>query len=193
MPSTPKIEQVEILTQLSDDPHVTFSPWEMDVQDAATTLARSLHPLGLLSSILTARQWEDYPGNATTDAQGQVQIAPRYTPPAYTEINANMSSVQLYIAKEKNDKLQLWMDASDVLKRAVNKSLGESVREIITVKTSRFHQNSLKLRMTSMLKAVEDMNKHIAALTKLFTISETAGSVVDEDDKVDYFRDSLSV
>ncbi len=52
-------------------------------------------------------------------------------------------------------------------------------------------KTALKLRMTRMLKAVEDMDKHIAALTKLFTISERAGSVVDEDDKVDYFRDSL--
>jgi hypothetical protein len=109
----------------------------MDRQDATTIFARSLHPLGLLSSILTARQWEDNPGNATMDAQGQVQIAPRYTPPACTELDPNMSSVQLYIAKEKNDKLQLWIDASDVLKRVVIKSLGESVREIITVKTSR--------------------------------------------------------
>ncbi len=107
MPSMPKIDTVEIPTPLSDDPHVNFYPWEMDVQDAATTLARPLHPLGLLSSILTARQWEDYPGNTTTDAQDQVQTAPRYTPPAYTELDPNMSSVQLYIAKEKNDKLQL--------------------------------------------------------------------------------------
>jgi hypothetical protein len=99
-----------------------------------------LHPLGLLSSILTARQWKDYPGNATTDAQGQAQIAPRYTPPAYKELDPNMSSVQLYVAKDRNDKLRIWMDASDVLKRAVIKSLGESVREIITIKTSRFQQ-----------------------------------------------------
>jgi hypothetical protein len=65
MPSKPKVDPVEILTPLSDDPHVNFYPWEMGVQDASTTLARSLHPLGLLSRILTARQWEDYPGNAT--------------------------------------------------------------------------------------------------------------------------------
>jgi DNA polymerase III psi subunit len=38
---------------------------------------------------------------------------------------------------------------------------------------------------------VEELDKHIAALTKLFTISETAGSIVDEHHKVDYFRDSL--
>jgi hypothetical protein len=105
------------------------------------------------------------------------------------------------------------MDVSDVLKRAVIKSLGESVREIITIKRSRFQQitvaeiiarvrarfgklqkdtkTALKLKMNSMLKAVEDMDKHISALTKLFTISETAGSVVDDDTIVDYFRDSL--
>jgi hypothetical protein len=51
-----------------------------------------------------------------------------------------MNSVQLHIAKESNDRLQLWMDASDVLKRDVIKSLGAAVREIITVKTAHFQQ-----------------------------------------------------
>jgi hypothetical protein len=41
-----------------------------------------------------------------------------------------------------------------------------------------------------MLKSVADLDKHISALTKNFTISETAGSAIDED-KVDYFRDSV--
>jgi hypothetical protein len=117
MPSTSKIDNVEILTALSNDLHVNFYPWEMNVQDAATTLARTLYPLDLLSRTLNDRQWEweDYPGNTTTDPQGQVHIAPRYTPPAYTELDPQMNSVQLYIAKESNDRLQLWMDASDVL------------------------------------------------------------------------------
>ena len=79
----------------------------MDVQDAATTLARTLHSLGLLSSILTDRKWEDYPGNNTTDPQGHLQTAPRYTPPAYSELDPQMNSVHFYIAKESNDRLQL--------------------------------------------------------------------------------------
>jgi hypothetical protein len=105
------------------------------------------------------------------------------------------------------------MDASDVLKRAVikSKSLGESVREIITIKTSRFQQinygcgnhresaSTLWQATKRYQNSPQDENdkhvksrvKHIAALTKLFTISERAGSVVDEDNKVDYFRDSL--
>ncbi len=45
-----------------------------------------------------------------------------YTPPAYKELDPQMNSVQLYIVKESNDRLQLWMDASDVLKRAVMSS-----------------------------------------------------------------------
>jgi hypothetical protein len=109
------------------------------------------------------------------------------------------------------------MDASNVLKRAVIKSLGESVREIITVKTSRFqqitvaeiiktalklsantvwqapkgHQNSPQAENDKHVESREFLDKHIATLTKLFTISETVGSIFDEDDKVDYFRDSL--
>jgi hypothetical protein len=30
MPSTPKVDHVEVLTQLSDDPYVNFYQWEMD-------------------------------------------------------------------------------------------------------------------------------------------------------------------
>jgi hypothetical protein len=154
----------------------------------------------LLSSILNDRQWEDCPTIHAPSVHGT-------RPPTWRP------SKQLFITKEKNDKLQLWLDASDVLKCAVTKSLGESVCDTITTKTSRFQQitvaeiikrvrarfgklqkdtkTAIKLRMTNMLKTVEELDKHIAALTKLFTISETAGSIVDEHHKVDYFRDSL--
>jgi hypothetical protein len=115
-----------------------------------------------------------------------------------------MSSVQLCIAKESNDRLQLWMAASNALKCAVIKNLGAAVREIITVKTARIQQmsvaeiiaakvrtrfgklqkdtkTSLKLKMASMLKTVEDLNTHMAVPTKNFNISESAGLLVDED------------
>ncbi len=125
-----------------------------------------------------------------------------------------MSSVTLYIAKESNDRLQLWMDSADVLKRAVIKSLGAAVRDIITVKKAAGFQqmsvaeiiakvrirfdtlqkgtkSSLKLKMASMLKTVEDLDTHIAALTRNFIISDTVGLLVHEDHRVDYFRDSV--
>jgi hypothetical protein len=49
----------------------------------------------------------------------------------------------LYIAQEPNEKLQLWMDSSDAIKRAVIKILGAVVCEITTVKTARFQQMSV--------------------------------------------------
>jgi hypothetical protein len=42
-----------------------------------------------------------------------------------------------------------------------------------------------------MLKTVEELDTHIATLTRNFNISETTGLLVDEDHRVDYFRDSL--
>ncbi len=168
MPSTTKVDNVEIPTPLSD------------VQDAATTLTRTFYPFSLLSSIPDTRHRRTRNWTQT-----------------------NMNFVQLHIAKESNDRLQLWMDASsNVLKCAVIKSLGEAVHQIITVKTSRFQQimvaeiiARVRTRFGKLQKdtktAVEDLDKQIAALTKFFNISEMAGLVVDEDHKVDYFRDSL--
>ncbi len=42
-----------------------------------------------------------------------------------------MTSVELYVAKSNNDKLQLWIDTGEALKRAVIKSLGRVVRQVV--------------------------------------------------------------
>ena len=54
---TASVKTVEILTTLEEDPHVNFFPWEMDVHDTAASMAKSLHPNGLLSAVLTDEQW----------------------------------------------------------------------------------------------------------------------------------------
>jgi hypothetical protein len=71
MANKSKIGTVKILSTLEDNPQVNFFPWEMDVQDAAATLARTLHQLGLclLSLVLTDRQCT---GSTTVDGQGKV-------------------------------------------------------------------------------------------------------------------------
>jgi hypothetical protein len=79
--STTTVKNVEILTTLEDDPHVTFFSWEVDVQDVASGMAKSIHQHGLLSEILTDAQWAAYPGNSTTDQAGNMQIAARFQPP----------------------------------------------------------------------------------------------------------------
>ncbi len=50
------VKEVEILTTLEEDPHVTFFPWEADVQDIAAGMSKSLYPLDLLSAVLTNEQ-----------------------------------------------------------------------------------------------------------------------------------------
>ena len=61
------VKPVEILTTLDQEPNVNFFPWEMDVQDVAAGMAKSLHDQGLLSAILTDEQWDAHPGNSVVD------------------------------------------------------------------------------------------------------------------------------
>ena len=50
------VKHVQILTSLEQDPHVNFSPWEIDVQDTAASMAKSIHPLGLLSEVFHSKR-----------------------------------------------------------------------------------------------------------------------------------------
>jgi hypothetical protein len=50
---TPTPKNVEILTSLAEEPYVAFPPLKFDVQDTASGLAKSIHPMGLLSIILS--------------------------------------------------------------------------------------------------------------------------------------------
>jgi hypothetical protein len=139
--TTTAVKSVEILTTLEEDPHVAFFAWESDVQDIASGMAKSIHPLGLLSHILTDEQWAAYPDN-TTIVNGQSQIALRFKPKAYVEIEDTMSNAELYVAKSVNDRSQLWIDSAETLKRAVIKSLGRVVRQIVRAPKVRFHGQS---------------------------------------------------
>ena len=96
---TTTIKNVEILTTLDEDPHVSFFPWEMEVQDIAASMAKSIHPNGLLSEILTDPQWAAYPGSTTIDQNGQHQVAARYQPPVYIHINDTMSATDSLVTK----------------------------------------------------------------------------------------------
>ena len=200
------VKNVEILTALEEDPNVAFFPWEIDVQDIAAGMAKSIHPLGLLSEVLTDEQWAAYPGNAVTNQAGQTQIAARYNPPAYVDINDGMTNVALYVAKASNERLQLWIDSVEALKRAILKSLGRVVRQVIKPKKVRFQmltvteimahvrkrygkmekntKSQLKERMLTMLTTADAIDTHISNLQDMFEVSETAGFPVAEDRQV---------
>jgi hypothetical protein len=125
-----------------------------------------------------------------------------------------MTNVELYVAKASNDRLHLWMESSEVLKRAVIKSLGKIVRQVVREKKVRFQRLSvaaiigrvrerfgkmqkdtkknLRERMTTMLQTADGLDTHISNLQDMFDVSETAGFPIDEIDKVDIFRESVS-
>jgi hypothetical protein len=142
------IKNVEILTSLDENPQVSFFPWRLDVHDTAAGLAKSIHPNGLLSSILTDAEWAAYPGNTTVDGNGQIQDAARYQVPTYIKINNTMTNVELYVAKASNDRRQGWIDAEETLKLAVKQSLGPVVRLKMSV-TAQFVFNAYRLQTLS--------------------------------------------
>ena len=207
------VKEVEILSTLEEEPHVHFFPWEADVQDIAAGMAKSLHPLGLLSAVLTDEQWAAYPGNATIDQNGQIQLAARFAPPVYVDIHNGMNNVDLYVAKALNERLQLWIDATEALKRALLKSLGRVVRQIIKPKTVRFQTMSiadimqqvrkrygkmekdtranLQDRMLTLLPTVEGIDTHMSNLLDMFEVSETAGFPIDMYRQVEIFRETV--
>ena len=186
----------------------------MDIQDISAGMVKSLHKNGLLSAILTDAQWALYPGNTTMDANGQAQIAVKFTPPVYVDIHDGMTSVELYVANASNVKLQLWIDSLEALKRAVIKSLGKVVRQIVRDPRIRFQQLSvaeimarvrarygrmqkdtklnLKERMLTMLQTADGLDTHISNLTDMFEVSEIAGFPINDTDKVDMFRETVS-
>jgi hypothetical protein len=116
---------------LDEDPRVNYSPWELEVRNSAASLCKNQHPRGVLSVLLTIAQWNDYAANSSIDANGNIVIAPRYTPAAFIEINDTMSSAALYVAKASNDLLLDWITNEEALKTAIVKSLRLVVRQII--------------------------------------------------------------
>jgi hypothetical protein len=124
-----------------------------------------------------------------------------------------MTNSQLYVAKATNDRLQIWIDSGETLKRAVIKSLGRVVRQVIKAKTVRFQQMSvatilakvrarygrmqkdaklsLQDRMLTLLTTIDGFDTHISNLQDMFEISETAGFPIDEIRKVEIFRETV--
>lgn len=124
-----------------------------------------------------------------------------------------MNTVELYVARANNDRLQLWIDCVETLKRAVIKSLGRVIRQIIKDKKVRFQQMSvseilarvrakygrmqkdtnlsLKERMLTLLPTLDGLESHISNLEDMFEVSETAGFPITEYRKVEIFRESV--
>ena len=145
---------------------------------------------------------------------GQEQVLARYVHPIHIQEHDQITNIELYVAKAANDRRQLWMDSVEVLKRAIIKSLGKIVRQVVREKKVRFQRLSvadiigrvrarygrmqkdtkknLKERMLTMLQTADGLDTHISNLHDMFDVSETAGYPIDENDKVDTFRETVS-
>jgi hypothetical protein len=119
----------------------------------------------------------------------------------------------IYVAKAGNDRRQIWIDSCEVLKRAVIKSLGRVVRQIVRQIKVRFQCMSvadiiakvkarfgkmqpdtklnLKERMLTMLKTTDGLDTHISDLQDMFDVSDTAGFPMDRDRKIEILRETV--
>jgi hypothetical protein len=118
------------------------------------------------------------------------------------------------VAKASNDQLLDWITHEEALKTALVESLGQVVRQIIKhavdsftlmsirdimdrVRTryGRMRKNTkltLKERMSTRLVSTEAFDTHVSNLRENFTISYIGGQVINEDEKVEYLRASVS-
>ncbi len=64
----------------------------------------------------------------------------------YVEIHDGMTNIAMYVANASNTKLQLWVDLLEALKRAVLKSLGKVVRQVIKASKVCFQLTDDRLR-----------------------------------------------
>ena len=212
MPTTQET-QLRIRQTLDVDPEINFINWELNIQDVAAATARSVHPRGLLSLVLNPNQWDSHVSNVSTNAQGQQVIAPRYSPPAFTEINAQMSPTEITVAKMTNKTRDDWMIAEQNLKLAIMDSVGETIRHIIAPpplsfqnmtisniieevrnvygKTTRHTVRRIKEILAEKLDNVRNLRTHVAKMRNAFTISTSAGIPVDEFRRVELLRDSV--
>jgi hypothetical protein len=190
---------------------VNFSPWEIDVRNAAASQCKNLCSTGLLSLLFTNEQWASYPTNTSFDAQGNLIIALRYAPQPYVQLNDQMSNVAMIVARTSNEQ---WVNGEENLKAAITKSLGRVVRQIIHDPNNGFTlmsildimdkvrarygrmrkstKNSLVERMTVRLTSTENFDTHMSNLRENFVISNVGGPPIQPNKQVDIVKESLA-
>ena len=110
---------------LDIDPEINFINWELNVQDVASTTGRSIAGTqGLLGLVLSPAQWKSHALNISVNDEGHQVVAQRYAPPAYVELDVDMSATEITITKARNKTREDWMIAEQNLKRAMMDSLG---------------------------------------------------------------------
>ena len=66
----------EIGVSLEHDPELMYFTWKVNLQNRAANMATIVERTGLLSLILTDKEWDDYSANRSVAADGSIVIAP---------------------------------------------------------------------------------------------------------------------
>jgi hypothetical protein len=211
MPAT-SATQLIIKQTLDTDPEIHYIPWELNIQDVATTKARNLHPRGLLLVVLNQHQWDTHALN-TSIVDGHTVIANRCVLPDYQEVSEGMNASKITVARIRNKIRDDWMSAEQQLKLAVMDSVGDTIRHIIAPQTMAFQNMTIsdiieavrsnygkttrhtikgvKEILTEKLDNVRNWRSHSAKMRNAFAISIAAGIIIDEYRRVEAVRESI--
>jgi hypothetical protein len=117
---------------LDIDPEINFISWELNVQDVAFTIGRTIAGAqGLLGLVLNAAQWNTHALNICFNDEGLKVISPRYAASAYVELDSGMTATEITIGKARNKTHEDRMIAEQNLKRAMMDSVGLTTRHTI--------------------------------------------------------------
>ncbi len=168
---------------------------------------------GLLTLVMTDREWDDHVANRSVAADGTLVIAPRPVEPAHIPITGGLTNAQISVAKYSNDRHLVWHDAKAALKADIIRSLGPTLASTIgppptgfttltiqhivnAVKTmfgtvDQMALNKMEDILASPLDCVANLDKHLATMRQHMLMQTTAGYSIEECRKVRIFRKSI--
>ena len=204
----------EIGCSLEHEPELLFFTWKVQVQNLAANKATIVAESGLLTLVMTDREWAEHSANQSVDGNGLLVIAPRPMEPAHIPITNGLTNAQISVAKYRsNDRHLVWHDAKAALKADIIRSLGPTLASTIgppptgfttltiqhivnAVKTLHGTVDQMALKkmediLASPLDCVANLDKHLATMRQHMLMQTTAGYSIEEYRKVRIFRKSI--
>jgi hypothetical protein len=100
---------------LEHEPELLFFTWKVQVQNLAANKATIVDASGLLTLVLSDKEWANHNVNRSFAPNGTLVIVPRPTEPTHIPIINGMTNAQIAVAKYNNDRDVIWHDAKAAL------------------------------------------------------------------------------
>ncbi len=100
---------------MEHEPELLFFTWKVQVQNLAANKATIVDASGLLTLVLSDKEWANHNVNRSFAPNGTLVIVPRPTEPTHIPIINGMTNAQIAVAKYNNDRDVIWHDAKAAL------------------------------------------------------------------------------